>query len=186
MQQWASLSERKKEMQLCRLNCLLPPGVAERWSTHHPSLYLDCRASEQLEPLSRSRQAVNSRQDQNSPGRDLFRDLSLDRCAVRTTAEIRPGTRAVDVLQEFHHRPTMKTSRLPRDHPDAAKAADIRNKTAKGLSTVSTIAHTYRLCTRHGADCFTGLSQLGNWRRWVKNVPSFNSWGRNPRHMIFQ
>lgn len=135
MQQWASLSERKKEMQLCRLNCLVPPGGVERWSTQHPSLYyLDCRASEQLEPLSRSRQAVSSRQDQHSPGRDLFR------CAVRATAEIRPGTRAVDVLQEFHHRPAMKTSRLPRDHPDAAKTADIRNKTARGLSTVSTIA----------------------------------------------
>lgn len=162
MQQWASLSERKKEMQLCRLNCLVPPGGVESWSTQHPSLYLDCGISGQSEPLSRSRQAVSSRQDQNSSGRDLFRDLSLDRCAERTTAEIQPGTRAVDVLQEFHHRPAMKTSRLPRDHPDAAKTADIRNKTARGLSTVSTIARTYRLCTRRGADCFTELSQLGN------------------------
>lgn len=149
-------------MQLRRLNCLVPPGGVERWSTQHPSLNLDCGASVQLEPLSRSRQAVSSRQDQNSPGRDLLRDLSLGRCAVRTTVEIRPGTRAVDVLQEFHHRPDMKASRLPRDHPDTAKTADVRNKTERGPNTVSTIARTYRLCTRHGAECFTGLSQLGN------------------------
>lgn len=129
-------------MQLPRLNCLVPPGGVERWCIQHPSLFIDCGASVQLEPLSRSRQAVSSRQDQNSPGRDLLRDLSLDRCAVRTTAEIRPGTRAVDVLQEFQHRPTMKTSRLSRDHhPDTAKMADVRNKTERGPSSLNKSPH---------------------------------------------
>lgn len=129
-------------MRLRRLNCLVPLGGVERWSIQHPSRYIDCGASVQSDSLSSSRQAVSSRQDQNSPGRDLLRDLSPDRCAVRTTAEIWPGTRAVDGLQEFQHRTTMKTSRLPRDHhPDTAKMADVRNKTERGPSSLNKSPH---------------------------------------------